>query len=225
MKIIAIEGIDGSGKTVQYNLLKESLTEMGFTVASMDFPAYDSFFGKILGRLLKGEKHTTAQNTDPMSMALWFAMDRKMQFEKGLPECDILLLNRYVLSNAAYQGARCDDTTDMSMDEMIDWIYELEHRELSLPEADIYFFLNVSKKQADKNVRKKGFRDYVGGESKDVYEDSDDMQTRAKNAYLRCAEKFRNVITIECMRDGELMPIEKIHGIITDKLRENKIIN
>lgn len=42
-RIIAIEGIDGSGKGVQYRLLRDALLARGYTVATRDFPAYDSF--------------------------------------------------------------------------------------------------------------------------------------------------------------------------------------
>ena len=53
-KIIAIEGIDGSGKGVQYQLLRNALCARGYSVATRDFPAYDSFFGQEIGKLLAG---------------------------------------------------------------------------------------------------------------------------------------------------------------------------
>ena len=223
-KIIAIEGIDGSGKSVQFRMLRDMLTREGKKVITMDFPEYESFFGKHIGRLLKGKMHTTAENVDPMSMALWFALDRKMQFEKGLPEYDYLLFNRYVLSNAAYQSSRCDNNTDLSPDEMIDWVIHMEHEELKLPYPDIYLFLNITKQQASSNVKNKGYREYVGGEASDVYENSDNRQNGAKNAYLRCAEKLGNVVVIECMEDGRMRSPEKIHCMIIDALRKNNII-
>ena len=224
MKIIAIEGIDGSGKSVQFNLLKNELEKTGKKVKTMDFPAYDSFFGEHIGELLNGDGKVTAKDVDPMSMALWFAMDRKMQFEKGIPECDYLLFNRYVLSNAAYQSSRCDENSGITQDEFIDWVMKLEHEILKLPEPDIYFFLDITKSQAGENVGKKGFRSYVGGEKKDVYEGSDKMQDGAKAAYLKCVKRFSNVCMIECMSEGKMLKPEEIHSMITDTLRKNNII-
>ena len=40
-KIITIEGIDGSGKTVQFELLTKGLQDMGFTVQKRAYPVYD----------------------------------------------------------------------------------------------------------------------------------------------------------------------------------------
>ena len=67
-KIIAFEGIDGSGKTVQFNMLSDYLTDAGYKVARLDFPDYDSFFGKIIGKFLAGENYVDANTVDPMSM-------------------------------------------------------------------------------------------------------------------------------------------------------------
>lgn len=45
-KIITIEGIDGSGKTVQFELLTKGLQDRGFTVQKRAYPVYDAFFGR-----------------------------------------------------------------------------------------------------------------------------------------------------------------------------------
>ena len=54
-KIICLEGLDGSGKTVQTTLLEEYLKQSGKSVFLIDFPQYDSFFGKEIGRMLSGK--------------------------------------------------------------------------------------------------------------------------------------------------------------------------
>ena len=109
-KIITIEGIDGSGKTVQYNKLLEGLRGMGYTVDTKSFPIYESFFGGQVGRYLSGEEGVYATDVDQKSMALWFAMDRFKAFEAWRDgEYDFLIINRYVLSNAVYQSIRDRD--------------------------------------------------------------------------------------------------------------------
>ena len=52
--IITIEGIDGSGKTVQFNKLYDNLTALGYSVDTKSFPVYGSYFGSQVGRFLTG---------------------------------------------------------------------------------------------------------------------------------------------------------------------------
>src|SRR6266849_4534270 len=47
-KLIAVEGIDGSGKRTQVELLALSLKARGHSVYSTGFPQYDSWFGQIV---------------------------------------------------------------------------------------------------------------------------------------------------------------------------------
>ena len=223
-KIIAFEGIDGSGKTVQFNMLSDYLIDAGYKVARLDFPDYDSFFGKIIGKFLAGENYVDANTVDPMSMSLWYAMDRFMTLKSFDDDSDILITNRYTLSNAAYQSIRCSSDSIMTPDQMIDWVFELEHGVLKLPEPDIYFFLDTSKECAEKNVESKGFRDYVG-DGKDIYESRGNVQKYAREAYLKCARRYNNIHVVQCTENGVMMPKEKIHGMVTDLLKQNNIID
>ena len=74
--VIGIEGLDGSGKTVQAEKLCIALRKEGKSVYMIDFPQYKSFFGKEIGQLLSGTDATSAMNLDEKSMCLWYALDR-----------------------------------------------------------------------------------------------------------------------------------------------------
>ena len=92
-KIITIEGIDGSGKTVQFELLTKGLQDRGFTVQKRAYPVYDAFFGEQVGKFLSCSEGVSASTVDQKSMALWFAMDRFMDFRNYRDgEADFLLL-------------------------------------------------------------------------------------------------------------------------------------
>ena len=80
-KIIAIEGIDGSGKTVQIELLQKKLLERGYSVSIRSYPVYSSFFGSQVGLLLSGSGGIKATDVDQKSMAMWFALDRFDDFK------------------------------------------------------------------------------------------------------------------------------------------------
>ena len=109
-KIIAFEGIDGTGKSVQMQRLSETLQRRGLKVMELSFPMYDTFFGEQVGRYLSAKDGVAANTVDGKSMALWFALDRLDAF-KGWQdgEYDYLIINRYVLSNAVYQSIRDRD--------------------------------------------------------------------------------------------------------------------
>ena len=212
-KIIAFEGIDGTGKSVQMEQLRTRLTARGLTVGVLSFPDYDSFFGGCVGRYLTKKDGVSASDVDQRSMALWFAMDRWAAFQNfDYGRYDVLLINRYVLSNAVYQSIR---DRDADQPDILDFVLTLEHEQLKLPKPDLYLILDVDLSAAQNNVSKKGYRDYVGDE-KDEYEKQDAIQLRARSRYLSFGERLENVRVIPCMADGALLPIETIAQRVYD---------
>ena len=206
-KIIAFEGIDGTGKSVQMEALRARLEQRGLKVGGLSFPDYGSFFGGCVGRYLTKKDGVSASDVDQRSMALWFAMDRWAAFQDfDYAPFDVLLINRYVLSNAVYQSIR---DRDVDQPDILDFVLTLEHEQLKLPRPDLYLILDVDLSAAQNNVTKKGFRDYVGDE-KDEYEKQDAIQRRAREKYLSFRERLENVKVIPCMEAGALLPIEAI---------------
>lgn len=206
-KIIAFEGIDGTGKSVQMHCLAERLESRGLSVLEISFPMYDSFFGGMVGRYLTAKDGIAANTVDGKSMALWFALDRFEAFSKvPYQEYDVLLINRYVLSNAVYQSIR---DIDLEQPDILDFVQELEYEHFKIPRPDLQLVLDMDLEDASHNVEKKGFRDYVGNE-KDVYERIDSIQLRARRKYDLYASRMDNVKKIVCMENGSLLPIDVI---------------
>src|SRR5580704_15426600 len=107
--LIAIEGIDGSGKGTQSRILVERLRQSGRKVELISFPRYEeTFFGRLIGSFLNGQFGTLDQ-VHPVLVSLLFAGDRfesRPKLEKALATCDVVVLDRYVASNVAHQGAK-----------------------------------------------------------------------------------------------------------------------
>lgn len=218
-KIIAFEGIDGTGKTVQMKQLSSYLTSQGKSVMELSFPVYDSFFGSMVGRYLTAKDGIPASAVDGKSMALWFALDRFEAFKNlDYQSYDFLLINRYVLSNAVYQSIR---DIDLGKPDLLDFCLALEYEHFCIPRPDLNLVLDMDLEEASENVSKKGFRDYVG-DTKDVYESIDSIQLRARKKYQEYSLRLNNIVFVPCMKNGQLESIEtiaeRIRNIVIDRI-------
>lgn len=201
--LIVIEGIDGSGKTVQIELLKQALTSQGVPWEAISFPRYeDNVYGKLVGRYLAGE-FGQIDEVSPYLMALAFAGDRlltKPLIGNWLAEGKWVLSNRYVSSNKAYLAARLPKG---KREEFINWLDELEYKTNGMPGEDLTILLTVDPKIGQKNVLK-------GGKT-DIHEASLRHLKEADKIYLELAKKEPNWYVVDCMKGGKMRSPEDIH--------------
>ncbi len=159
-KLIVIEGVDGSGKRTQTELLHKALESRGVSTLTISFPHYDSFFGRMVGRFLNGE-FGPLDAVDPHFAALLYAGDRltaKPQLEAALAAGKTILADRYIASNLAHQGSR------VALDkraEFLSWLQRLEYEIYGLPVESLVVYLRVLPAQAQKQVERKAARDYT----------------------------------------------------------------
>ncbi len=159
-KLIAIEGIDGSGKRTQVELLEKALHAAGHAVYSTGFPQYDSWFGKIVGQFLNGD-FGALETVDPHFSALLYAGDRfeaKPRLEAALNQGMIVLADRYIGSNLAHQTARVQVADRPAF---ISWIEHLEYKIYNLPRETMVLYLQVPPRQAQQLVARKSTRSYT----------------------------------------------------------------
>lgn len=128
--LIVFEGIDGSGKSTQAELLREKLRDRGFDVVSFQEPSNSKW-----GREIK-EKALYPDSLSPEEELDLFLRDRKEDVQKNLrpalEEKKLVILDRYYYSTISYQGARGIDP------EMIKRM-----NEEFAPEADLVFVLDI----------------------------------------------------------------------------------
>ena len=178
--LVAIEGLDGAGKSTQVSLLASALS----TVDVVSFPRYETFFGRHIRALLDGHGEVSAETVDPRSMALWYALDRVQWAREHKHGSDgVVLLNRYTLSNAVYQSARSGDAA------LFDWVLHLEFDELELPRPDVTVVLDVPPDVSQHRVAHRGDGD-------DVYERSAGLLARVREGYLAAASRLPNVVVV-----------------------------
>lgn len=167
-KLIAVEGIDGSGKRTQVELLTLSLKARGHSVYATGFPQYDSWFGKMVGQFLNGDLGPL-ESVDPHFTAMLYAGDRfeaKLKLETALNNGQIVLVDRYIGSNLAHQTARVPPAR---RSEFLAWIEHLEYGIYGLPREDLILYLRVPPQEAQRLVERKSARSYTSA-SKDLLE-------------------------------------------------------
>ncbi len=194
-KLIAIEGIDGSGKRTQVELLANTLRQRGYSVHQTGFPKYDSTFGKLIGQFLDGQLGPL-ETVDPRFTALLYAGDRleaKPELDAALNKGQIVLADRYIGSNLAHQGAR---TAPETRTQFIDWIRHVEYSIYGLPREQLILYLRVAPEQAQKLVLQKTAREYTSS-AQDLQEASLHHLQSAAEVYDQLAAQAPWV-TIQC---------------------------
>jgi dTMP kinase len=209
--LIAIEGIDGSGKHTQAKLLEHALSSKGHSVYATGFPQYDSWFGSMVGKFLNGDYGALA-TVDPHFSALLYAGDRfeaKWRIESVLNEGKIALVDRYVGSNLAHQVARASAE---KRSEFLRWIEHLEYSVYGMPREDLILYLRVPPSAAQKLVGQKSGRKYTR-ETHDIQEKSLRHLEDAAEMYDMLS-RSRPWATIQCYdaQSGTLRLPEDISG-------------
>jgi dTMP kinase len=196
-RLIAFEGIDGSGKRTQMDLLHNLLAAGGggHSVYSTGFPQYESWFGKMVGQFLNGD-FGPLEAVDPHFTALLYAGDRfeaKPKLEAELNTGQIVLVDRYIGSNLAHQTARVPADKQA---EFRRWIEHLEYTIYGLPREDRIIYLRVPPREAQALVAKKSERAYTSSKQ-DIQEASLRHLELAAGIYDLLARESPWV-TIEC---------------------------
>ncbi len=223
--LIVLEGLDGAGKSTQVKKLREYLESKAGALEYIHFPRYDApVYGALISRFLRGDFGDN-KAVHPQLVALLFAEDRHTalpQFEKVLREGGLVLFDRYVYSNIAYQCAKLQDEAEA--EKLREWILDTEYGEFALPRPDLNIFLDVPisfVKQSLEKARGNDDKDYLEGAQKDIHESSIEFQTRVRDIYRRQCALDPNFIRVDCSDEngGMLSPdaiFEKLK-VLTDE--------
>lgn len=201
-KLIVLEGIDGSGKSTQTELVKKHFENRKLTYSFFHFPMYGhNEFSDIIARFLRGDLGSI-DKVSPYFVANIYAMDRYMflpELQMALDNSDVVLLDRYVFSNLAYQGAKYP-TESIASAQVKQWILDFEFEFLKLPYPDLTIFfdvpVNITKKRLEAN-REGSSRDYLKGKQ-DIHEADFEFQERVRQNYLGIMEDSLDCEIVNC---------------------------
>lgn len=181
--LVAIEGIDGVGKTTQSLRLVDRLKALGFDAIRFFEPTSETPEAKLIRRKLQRSVSKTSGELIDLFLA-----DRRHDVEKhitpALSEKRIVVMDRYFLSTAAYQA------------DSRPWQDILEANREFAPEPDISFIINWPTDMALSLIKKRD-----NGLS--TFENETTLIT-IRGRYLEIArEDFGNYVVIEKIADEE----------------------
>lgn len=214
--LIVLEGLDGAGKSTQISLLSDYFIKEGKKVHFLHFPRFDApVYGDLISRFLRGE-FGSAESVNPFLVALLFAEDRrnaKSDIKRWQDSGEIVILDRYVYSNIAYQCAKFVDPA--LREELRHWILNTEFSVYDLPQPDFNFFLDVPLDFVEARlgeIRSGDTREYLKGK-KDIHEESMFFQREVRKIYIDECNRTSSFVRVDCSdNSGAMLSSERIHN-------------
>jgi dTMP kinase len=222
MKFLVVEGVDGSGKSTQIRMIMDYFEQRNLPYRYIHFPRTEApFYGEMVARFLRGD-FGSIDRVDPYLVAMLYAGDRRdaaSELREWLNQGIIVLLDRYVYSNIAFQCAKISDPAAQAA--LRDWILELEFTHHAIPRPAINILLDVPfsfTKGKLEGGRTGQEREYLRG-LRDIHEEDLDFQQRVRNMYLWQAASCDDLKVIDCndAQGGMLPPgavFSKIQSVI-----------
>lgn len=216
-KMIVIEGLDGSGKSTQVELLKHKLIDNNIKLKQIKLPDYDNKSSTLVKMYLGGEFGSNPADVNIYSASLFYAVDRYASFKNvwgdDYKNGTLILADRYTTSNAVHQTVKLPKN---EWDKYLDWLFRTEYEMMEIPAPDAVIYLDMDVDISQRLMSKR----YEGEEvKKDVHEANVEYLKACRGAAVYAADRFGwNVV--KCFEGGEPLPIDvigdKIYSIVKE---------
>lgn len=189
-KFIVVEGLDGSGKSRQIELLVNFLKSKGKDVILTKEPTEDSKAGQKIKRILRKE-----EALEPLELQKLFVEDRKEHLEKkvipALEEGKFVVSSRYFFSTIAYGGAEGLDVNMLCG----------MNKDFLLP--DLTIIVEVLPENCIKRIEDRG-------EPKEFFEEIRKLE-KVSSIYRKFKDMFSNIAVV----NGEAL-VEDVFEVIKE---------
>ena len=206
-KLIVLDGLDGSGKSTQAELLFKAIRAENDNVKLISFPDYNDPSSALVRMYLGGEFSENADDVNAYAASSFYAVDRYasyMRYWKEFYEAGgVVLATRYVSSNAIHQMVKLEKG---EWDAYLSWLSDFEYEKLALPRPDRVIFLDMPRDVADRLIESR----YGGDESrKDIHEKNRAYLQKCQQTASYAAKK-EDWSVVSCAENGEVRPKEAI---------------
>ena len=214
-KLYVIEGLDGSGKGTQAELLFGKLKKKGIEVRKVSFPNYESDSSALVRMYLRGDFGTDPSSVNAYAASSFYAVDRyagyKADWGSFYEEGGIIIADRYTTSNAVHQ---CSKLPEEEWDAFLQWLFHYEYDLLGIPAPESVIYLEVDPEISQKLMAGR----YEGDEArKDIHERNVQYLQRSAKAAAYCCQKL-GWKKISCALEGKMRAIEDISAEIMETL-------
>ena len=187
--LIVLEGLDGSGKGTQTELLKKHLEAKNKKVRVIDFPDYSSEGCTLVKMYLGGKLGDDPDDTNAYAASAFFAVDRyasfKADWKKDYDKLGkVVIANRYSSANAVHQLSKLPRD---QWDAFIDWLWDFEFMKLGIPAPDLVLYLELPPEMSLELVRR---RSEETGQARDIHEKDAEYMRRCYDAALYASDKL-----------------------------------
>ncbi len=216
-KLFVIEGLDGSGKQTQSNMLYERLINQGYQIIKKEYPNYKSESSSLVKMYLRGDFGNNPEDVSPYISSTFFAADRyasyKTEYETYYMNGGLVITDRYTTSNMVHQASKIHDNVEK--EKFLSWLWELEFNIYKIPVPTQVFFLDVKPEIAIEMMKNRDNK-FSNKKQKDIHEiNRNHLQDSYENA-LYLVEKY-NWEKIECSTENGIKSLEEINQILYDK--------
>jgi dTMP kinase len=200
-RFIVFEGLDGSGKSTQMNLLCERLQREGRKVYRTAEPT-ELTTGGLIRDALAGNYARTPEELSALFLSDRIAHNVNPQngIIKLLNEGYDVVCDRYYYSSFAYQG----------MDSDLDWVMAMNVNCPTVTKPDVCFFIDVPSDVCKGRVDKRGA-------FLEIFEREEGTLSRIRKKYLEVFERLcnDNIVIIESVGSPEEVA-EKVFANVPD---------
>ena len=216
--LIVLEGLDGSGKATQTQMLCEALAKEGLRVRQISFPDYDSESSALVKMYLGGAFGVSPADVNPHAASSFYAVDRFASYQRDWKQAylsgTVILADRYVTSNLIYQLSKVKED---EKEVFIRWVESYEYEKLGLPRPDVTLYLDMDPEISQRMLRER----YAGDETKkDIHESNIAFLKDCRKNALYSAERLRWHV-IPCYEQKEPKTREAIHREILKIVRSS----
>ena len=214
-KLIVFEGIDGSGKSTQFEMMCERLLSENRKFKRLVFPRYNEPSSALIKMYLSGDFGSNPDSVNAYAASSFYAVDRYASFVQDWREYyrngGLILTDRYTTSNALHQGAKVP--TDQR-EHFFKWLYDYEFNLIGLPEPDLVIYMYLEVEAAATRLRR---RETETATNADIHENDMVYLGNSVESGKQAAELF-GWHRVNCVINGTEREKEDIHDEIYKKV-------